>query len=139
MAIRPAVACSLTGAALRSAAAELGRREVSDRLRNPRLEIVDRGPCGRDVDARHLVVQRVDARFPPRELLRGVTFLAPATNSGKTPFTSATSTVPRTSSTSGGQAGGLVSMVNATWGLAMIAAALAELGTVPITSVRPFQ
>jgi hypothetical protein len=39
----------------------------------------------------------------------------------------------------GGQAGGLVSMVRATAGLARSAATFAEPGTVPMTRVAPFQ
>jgi hypothetical protein len=46
---------------------------------------------------------------------------------------------PRTSSTFGGQADGLVSMVTATAGLASSAVTLADAGTVPITIVVPFQ
>src|SRR4051794_21432813 len=69
----------------------------------------------------------------------GVTFLAPATYSGKTPSTSETAAVPRISSTFGGQTGALVSMVKATTGFAWSAATFAEPGIVPITSVTPFQ
>jgi hypothetical protein len=69
----------------------------------------------------------------------GVSFRAPSTYSGKTPSTCETSAVPRTSSTLGGQVGGLVSIVSATAGRARRAATFADPGTVPMMIATPFQ
>jgi len=49
--------------------AELLTGQVLDGLWDSGLEVVDRHPSRRDVDPRHLVVERVHAGFPLRKLV----------------------------------------------------------------------